>query len=81
MKSSPVLCIVAIIAWVVTALASINMGLLPLGRSLFQMEFMMGTSHGVFNGIHYLVGLCGIISLVMLVMKWHTHAGCKKCKC
>lgn len=78
MKSSPVWCIVGLVSWVVTALAAIHLGLLPLGHNIFNSEFLATSSPDFVRWIHYLVGICGIISLVMLFMKFSSG---HKCKC
>lgn len=78
MKSSSAWCIVGLISWIVTALAAIHLGLLPFGHNIFSSGFLATTSPDAIRWVHYLIGICGVISLVMLFMKFNSG---HKCKC
>lgn len=67
MKSSGMR-IVGMLVWLITALASINIGLMPFGYDVFKMPTV--AAYGMY--IAYVIGAAGIISLIMMF----THAGC-----
>ncbi len=50
--------------WLITALASVNLGLEPLGYSIFMSEFWQANLHQFQVPVHYLIGLAGLMSLV-----------------
>lgn len=68
MMHSPAAKIVCKIAWGITALNAINTGLMPMGYDFFRSDFVMMHMASMINGMYYLVGIAGVISLVSLVM-------------
>jgi len=68
--------IVAMCAWLLTALGAINWGLKPLGHNLVERLGSM-TSMSIVDPLYYIIGVAGVISLLMLFMA----CGSKNCKC
>lgn len=62
---SPAMKWVGKIVWVLTALGAINIGLVPMGYNFL----LSPTLAGVAVPLHYLIGVAGVVSLVMLVLK------------
>lgn len=53
-------------SWAITAIASINHGLLaPMGNNILDM--LPEQMAGLIQPLHYVIGIAGIISLVMFV--------------
>lgn len=73
MMSSPVMKMVGMAVWVITALGAVHVGLGALGYNLLAHPMFMSLA----RPLEYLVGLAGVLSLVMLVM----HGGCCWCGC
>lgn len=48
--------------WLITALASITLGLMPLGYNLFMYVPM-----SLMAAIHYAIGVAGLISLALMI--------------
>lgn len=73
---SPLLRTLGKVSWVVTALASVSVGLCPLGYNMLHLP-VLSTLAGP---LHYVVGAAGVLSLVMFAMM----CTCKHdggCKC
>lgn len=68
MMHSPLAKMVCKISSAITALNAVNTGLMPMGYDFFKSEFVVMNMSNMINGIHYIVGLAGIISLAALVM-------------
>jgi len=73
---SPLMRTVGMLSWVITALASIHVGLCPLGYNLFKTEMMRMSFPALIAPLHYLVGLAGLVSLLMLCMAWTQKCSC-----
>lgn len=67
MHNSPVMKTVSKVVWVITALASINIGLMPMGYDFFTADFLIGNMN-MLNLIRYIIGAAGVVSLIMCVM-------------
>lgn len=65
------------ISWIVTALAAINIGIIPFGHDFFMTE-MFVKNPDLRTGAFYFIGLCGAYSLVKMVM--HVMGYCGECK-
>jgi len=65
------------ITWVVTALAAIHLGLMPLGYNIFTAQTFM-SNPGLVDIIHYFIGICGLYSFIKLIM--HVMGYCNHCK-
>jgi uncharacterized membrane protein YuzA (DUF378 family) len=79
MFRSPAMKIVGHVVWVVTAVAAINVGLEPFGFDLWT--YVPATPDMLPMLVQYLIGACGVVSLVMFVMgcMGGSHA-CSCCK-
>jgi len=76
---SPLMRIVGHVVWVVTAVAAINVGLMPMEYDLFALIPM--SSESVSMLLQYFIGACGVVSLVMFVMGCMSgHSSCSCCK-
>ncbi len=76
-KSSDAWCWAAKISWVVTALASINLGsAVFFNIDFFGMQFMANPSFAQL--VFAFIGLCGLFSFVTFVM--HCSGNCKICR-
>ena len=69
--------VVGMITWLVTAIAALLVGLeavgIAMGKSwsFWQSEFVMNNLPALIQPAHYLIGLCGLISLIT----WFTCLG------
>ena len=52
-------------SWVLTALASLNIGLKPLGLDVLTTDFVQTNLAALITPLHYLIGLAGLFSLVL----------------
>lgn len=69
-------------SWVITALASINIGLRPFNYDFFSTEFMMVNMQQFIIPLHYLILVAGLVSLAFFVMGAMGYCGCQgKCNC
>lgn len=75
---SPLMRIVGHVVWVVTAVAAINVGLMPMEYDLFALIPM--NSESVSMALQYFIGACGVVSLVMFVMGCMHKGSCSCCK-
>jgi len=64
------------IVWAVTALAAIHLGLMPLGYNIFTAQMFMNYP-GFVDIVHYFIGLCGLYSLINMIM--HVMGYCNSC--
>lgn len=70
------------ISWVVSALASINLGLRPFNYDFFNTEFVMINMPQLIVPLHYLILIAGLVSLAFFVMSMMGYCGCEgKCNC
>lgn len=67
------------VAWGVTALASMNVGLEAMGMGFFQMAFVMNNMQALIMPTKYGIGILGLISFVMFCMACRKD-GCMSCK-
>jgi uncharacterized membrane protein YuzA (DUF378 family) len=74
---SPVMKFLALGSWVITALASINIGLAAMGYDFFQSNFVLTNMMGLIKPMYYIIGIAGLISLVLFIMA--CMGGCAKC--
>ena len=79
MMHSPMMKMVGMATWAITALASINMLTGLYGYDFFAG--MMDTAPGLVVPLVWIVGLSGIISLGMLVKASMCCPGCGMCPC
>jgi uncharacterized membrane protein YuzA (DUF378 family) len=72
--------IVGLIAWLITALAAINVGLMPVGYDFFKLPFVQNNLQSLIVPLYYLIGVAGVISLVgfFIVLTSESHCGCHK---
>ena len=75
---SPLMRIFGHVIWVVTAVAAINVGLMPMEYDLFALIPM--NSESVSMALQYFIGACGIVSLVMFFMGCMNKGTCSCCK-
>lgn len=80
MHCSPVMRILTQASWIITALASINIGLRPFGFNIFDTDFFRNNLMNIVVPIHYLIGLAGIISLAAFVLMCSGHSDECNCK-
>jgi uncharacterized membrane protein YuzA (DUF378 family) len=81
---SPVVKIIGLAAWLITALVAINVGLAPFNFNFFATDFFQNNLMRFYVPILYLIGIAGIISLAMFIMACTSHCykcGSKKCTC
>ena len=69
---------VGLIAWLVSSLAAINLGLAPFGFDFFQTQFIVMNPQFA-APICYLILASGLVSLALLIMACTGHHGCGKC--
>ncbi len=84
--NSPLMKLLCAISWVITALAAINIGLMPFGYDFFTSSFVLNNLTRFIIPIHYAIGLAGAFSLAKFV--WMLSCGgagcgcgCSVCKC
>jgi uncharacterized membrane protein YuzA (DUF378 family) len=65
---SPVVKGICMAAWVITALAAINMGLAPFNFNFFATDFFQNNFMRFYVPILYIVGISGVVSLAMFFM-------------
>ncbi len=71
---SPLMRYLGMIVRLVTAFASINMGLIPFGFNIFTTQFMLMRMPMLILPMYYIIGLSGVCSVVLFFMSW-------KCEC
>ncbi len=78
----PVLKVLAKVAWAITALVSINVGLIPYGYNFFASNFFM-MNPNLLGPINLVILLSGLYSGALLLMVWTGMCcnGKSKCKC
>ena len=67
------------VAWGVTSLASMNVGLEAMGWGFFQIAFVKNNMCVLIMPMKYGIGILGLISLVMFCMMCRKDA-CKSCQ-
>lgn len=81
MKSPLVRC-VGMLSWLITALASINIGTcVAFQFDVFKTLFVMNNMPWIVMPAHYTIGLAGVISLSMLLMAIFFGCKCGKGSC
>lgn len=73
--------VVGLGSWLVTALASINVGLMPFGYDFFASDLMTGTFSNINTLLHYVVGVAGLVCLVMFIQTLTGHCNCDSGSC
>lgn len=74
MHHSPAMKIVSMVTWFVTALAAISTGLIALGNSMakswniWESDFVMRNLPSLVLPAQYIIGICGLISLITWAM-------------
>lgn len=73
--------VVGLGSWLVTALASINVGLKPFGYDFFASNLMTDKFAGAVVPLHYIIGVAGVVCLVMFILtvSGHCHCGSSNC--
>jgi len=66
-------------SWLITALASINVGLMPFGYDVFASNFLTVSYPNLNAPLHYVVGVAGLICLVMFIQTIAGHCGSSSC--
>ena len=79
MMHSPLVKIIAMLAWLLSALAAIHLGLLGIGINLWESDFVVRTLPWLMRPAHYIFGIAGLISLIMFVMSL-TSPHCCRCR-
>lgn len=78
MMKSPIIKIVSIAVWFITAVSAVFVGLSATGFSIFEINFLM--AHPMFSTIlTYAIGVAGVVSLLMFCM-FMSKGGCA-CGC
>lgn len=77
-KKDAAMCWASKVAWVVTALVSINMGMSLFEFNFFQSNFYMMNLQALTPALMAIIGLCGLFSFATFVM--HCSGNCKSCK-
>ena len=75
---SPIMQVLAKIAWLITAIVSILVGLVPLGFNVLKTGIFAGALQLYAAPLYYLVGAAGLISLLAF-FKFCTYDW--DCKC
>lgn len=78
MKKDSLMCWAAKISWVVTALASINIGMSLFNYNFFESDFFVMNLQSLGQLIVAVIGLSGAFSFATFVM--HCSGKCKSCK-
>lgn len=76
---NPVLRWVFMLSWLVSALATINVGLAPFGFDFFRTEFAMMNLYNLMAPMHYVILASGLISFALFVMSLSGTCGCGSC--
>lgn len=79
MEQSPMMHMVKMISWVVTALASINMLTGLYGYDFFA--WMMNSMPSLVMPAVWIVGISGMISFAMFIKGFMCCPGCGMCPC
>jgi len=77
MMHSPIMKIVCIVSWLITALVSLHVGLVAIGWNLLEQPFFAGNFGMLVLPAMYIIGLAGAFSLFSLIMMLIN--GCKCC--
>jgi hypothetical protein len=81
MHHSPAMKVVGMITWLVTALSAVAVGAAALGASMgkswdiWQSDFIMNNVPSLVQPAFYVIGVCGLISLITWFMcLGHCHS-------
>jgi uncharacterized membrane protein YuzA (DUF378 family) len=66
---------IGMVAWVVTALAAIAVGLMPFGYRFLAMSWFVENPMAA-TVVQYIVGILGVLSLVMFFASWFGGGCC-----
>ncbi len=70
---SPVMRVVGLLSWVLTAIAAIAWGLIGLGNSMgknwniWHSDFVMNNFPSLVQPLQYAIGIAGLVSLLCLI--------------
>ena len=70
---------VGIIAWIISACVTINVGLKPFGFNFFQSNFFILNLARFETPIYYIILIAGLCSIGLFVMSLTGFCGCDKC--
>lgn len=70
---------VFMLSWVISALATINVGLAPFGFDFFRTDFVQLNLFNMIVPMHYVILASGLISLALFVMSAAGNCGCGSC--
>lgn len=79
MHHNPLFRILGVISWLITALAAINIGLMPFGYDFFKLPIIQNNLAQVITPAFYIIGVAGVISLLLFFMS--LAAGGCMCGC
>lgn len=68
--------IVGMIVWIMCSLAGIHLGLMVMGYNVFAAPMFNNGLAGLVMPLHYLAGVCGLISLYLFICSCR-GGGCK----
>ncbi len=75
---SPIMRMLGMASWVITALASINIGTCVMfGFDIFKTDFVMMNMPGIIAPAYYIIGLAGAFSFALFIMA--CMGTCPKC--
>ena len=69
MCHSPLGKTVGSLVWLLTSLGAIHLGLIGLGINVWNLAFVQNNLSCLVQPAHWVIGVAGVISLVMLVSK------------
>ncbi len=75
---SPVMKAIGFFVWLVTSLGAIYWGMQAIGYDFFQLSFIQSNLGSFVEPFKYLIGICGVISLIMLFMACTSKDACCK---
>lgn len=70
---------VFMLSWLISALATINVGLAPFDFDFFRTEFALTNLFNLMAPMHYVILASGLISLALFVMSAAGNCGCGVC--
>jgi len=77
----PMLRVLGLVVWLLTAIGALNWGLEALGYNIFNMNFIEMNLASAIMPLKYIIGIAGLISLLMLIEKLINHSHDGKCTC
>lgn len=76
---SPAVRALSMLVWLVTAIGALNWGLEAAGYGIFEMPFVHMHFANAIVPLKYIIGACGVISLLLYFKVIFMHD--KNCKC